>query len=173
MKFNKKDYEDFLNDSVRPPKGLSENVFKKVESDLNPSAWGVFSKLTLIHFFSALLTLSVCPQFGFRVFGSGHGLMGTFMNFGPHGCVVACGSLFLGSSFLIAGLALQLEEIKVLRKYRWIQIATLVSLSLGAFIMIGAEQILISFAAAWVVGTFLGALSALELGWLVKRKFAF
>lgn len=171
MSFDEKDYQEFLQaESVSPPKGLGENIFKAVSADLTPSAWKVFSKLSLIHFLSALLTLSICPQFGFRVFGSGHGLMGVFMNLGPYGCMAACGSFFLGTSVLAAVFTLQTEEIKTLRKYSWVQIATLAMLSFGAFLMIGAEEIVFSFALTWIAGTFLGAFSILELGWFVRRK---
>lgn len=96
--------------------------------------------------------------------------MGTFMDLGPYGCMVACGAFFLGSSFLLAVLGLRLEEVKTVRKFRWVQIATLIMLSFGAFLMIGAEEIIFSFALAWVAGTFIGALSMLELGWFFKRK---
>jgi len=170
MSFDKKDFNEFINEeSIQPPKGLSDNILKMVDTDLNPSAWSVFAKLSLIHFFSALLTLSICPQFGFRVFGSGTGLMGVFMNLGYYGCMIACGIFFLGTSFLIAVITLQSQEIKVLRKHRWVQIVSLASLSLGAFIMLDA-QIVFGFALAWIIGTFIGAFSVLELGWLVRRR---
>lgn len=52
MSENDKDFKNFMNsDPISPPKGLGENIFKAVSSDLNPSPWTVFSKLTLIHFF--------------------------------------------------------------------------------------------------------------------------
>lgn len=172
MSFDKKDFHEFINEeSIQPPKGVSDNILNMVEADLNPSAWNVFAKLSLIHFFSALLTLSICPQFGFRVFGSGTGLMEVFMNLGYYGCMVACGIFFLGTSFLIAVVTLQPQQIKIIRKHSWVQIVSLISLSLGAFIMLDA-QIVFGFALAWIIGTLIGAFSVLELGWLVRRKLA-
>ncbi|MBL7664267.1 MAG: hypothetical protein JNM93_03985 [Bacteriovoracaceae bacterium] len=166
----KNDFKDFMfSEGVTPPKVLSEKIYKMVDSDLNPSAWKVFTKLTFIHFISAALTLSVCPQFGFRLFGSGTGLMGHFMHFGHFGCMIACGAFFLGSSLLIANFSLKIEEIKIIRKYRWVQIAALISMSLGFFIMLDTE-IVFGFAAAWILGSVIGALSVLELGWYVRRK---
>lgn len=168
---NKKDdFKDFMfSESVLPPKVLSEKIYKIVESDLNPSSWKVFSKLTFIHFISAALTLSVCPQFGFRLFGDGVGLMGHFMHLGHIGCMIACGVFFLGASLLMAIIALKTEEIKIIRKYRWVQIAALISMSLGAFIMLDTE-IVFGFASAWILGNVIGALSVLELGWYLRKR---
>ncbi|MEO5969705.1 MAG: hypothetical protein ABIQ95_07230, partial [Bdellovibrionia bacterium] len=78
------DFLDFKNgESVVPPLYLTEKIIDQIHHDLNPSAWIVFSKLSLIHFVVGIVTLSICPQFGFRVFGSGAGLMGMFMELGP------------------------------------------------------------------------------------------
>jgi hypothetical protein len=167
---NPDDFDEFKNsDSIRPPDPLSKRILERVRHDLNPSGWKVFSKLSLIHFFTAAFTLSICPQFGFRLFGDGMGLMGYFMRLGDYGCMVACGSIFLGSSIFVAMLLLRPEEIRVIRGNRLLELGALTLLSLGFFLMIHAE-VVIGFALAWAVGSLLGGLVTLEIAWGVRYR---
>ena len=166
-----RDFEDFKKgEPVTPPTAVSENLLAKVYHDLNPSSWKVFSKLALIHFFTAAAMLSVCPQFGFRLFGKGMGLMGYFMHFGEYGCMLACGSIFLSSSVLIAMLLLRPEEIRVIRNNRLLELGALTLLSLGFFIMVSAAEIVFGFALAWVLGSLLGGILTLEAAWIVRLR---
>ena len=98
------DFKSFIqnDDASHYIPGISRNILSRVHADLNPSAYFVFSKLLIIHVFSALVTLSMCPQFGVRLLGEGMGLMHTFMILGPFGCLVACGMFFTGTSVFIA-----------------------------------------------------------------------
>ncbi len=69
---------------------------------------------------------------------------------------------------LLANIGLKGEEIKVIQQKHWIQISLLVFLSLGTFMMLEVE-IVFGFALAWPLGTFIGAIFMLELGWFVKK----
>ena len=164
-----REFESFLeSDSSFPvPSPVSRSVLESVRASLHPGAWSVFAKLSLIHFFTAAATLSVCPQFGVRILGEGLGLMRHFMIFGAYGCMVACGSFFLGTSLLVAALVLRAEELRVLRSHRLLQLAALASLSLGALIMLDAE-ILLGFAAAWLAGTVMAGAAVVEIGWRLR-----
>ncbi len=167
---NKKEFEEFTNaEPVSPPKGLSEQIFARVSADLNRSPWSVFAKLSLIHFVTALFTLSICPQFGFRLFGDGMGVMGYFMHLGDYGCMVACGSLFLGASILVAMMVLRPEEIRVIRRHRTLELGALTMLSIGFFLMLKVE-IIVGFLAAWAVGSLIGGVLALEIAWGVRAR---
>jgi hypothetical protein len=153
----------------KPPKALSEALFAQVKADLHPSAVRVFSKLMGIHVAAAVATLSVCPQFGFRIFGQGMGLMHTFMALGPYGCMVACGAFFTSLSLLIAALLLSPEEVRKIRQNRVLTLGTLVLLSMGFFIMTDAD-ILLSLAIAWFSGALIGSILTLELGWFIRIR---
>ena len=167
---NEIDSVEFRNTQpVNPPQILSEQIFSRVRRDLNPSIWKVFSKLSLIHFFTALATLSICPQFGVRLLGEGVGLMTYFMQFGAYGCMLACGSFFVGSSVLVAMIILRSEEIRVIRNHRILELGALSLLSLGFFIMLQAKMILGIFF-AWAVGSFVGGILMLELGWNIRYR---
>lgn len=159
-----KDFKEFVEaDSTNPPRELKENIFSLVHRDLNPNPWFIFSKLSLIHLTVGLLTLSLCPQFGIRFFGEGLGVMRFFLHFGAYGCIALCGAFFVGTSLFVSGLVLRIEELRVLRGHRWLQISGLTFLSLGALIMLDAE-ILFAFGLTWIVGSIFGGIALLELG---------
>ncbi|MBU6374363.1 MAG: hypothetical protein KGQ59_00040 [Bdellovibrionales bacterium] len=164
----KSEFEEFKNATgVTPPKEVSERIIALVEKDLKVSPWGMFSKLSLIHLFSALFTLSICPQFGFRVLGDGMGLMHYFMSLGSFGCPMACGSFFLGTSLLVATILLKGHELRALRSHRFAELGALTLLSLGFFIMVDPSSVVTSFTLAWVLGSLTGGAAVLEIGWRV------
>jgi hypothetical protein len=169
----KADFQDFQTVSpMAPPRDLSDRVQLLIRHELNPSPWKVFAKLSGIHFVIGTVTLALCPQFGFRLVGDGMGLMTYFMGLGVHGCMAACGALFVGSSLAAAGLLLKPEEVRVLRQQQVLQLAALSLLSLGAFLMVDAE-ILVGFAFAWALGSLLGGALMLELSWGLRKRVQF
>lgn len=166
----KSEFEAFKSsEGVTPPKEVTERILAFVEKDLKISPWGVFSKLSLIHLFSALFTLSICPQFGFRILGDGMGIMHYFMSLGSFGCPMACGSFFLGTSILLAMIFLKTNEVRVLRSYRLAELGALTLSSLGVFIMVSPADIITTFTLAWILGSLAGGMAVLELGWILKR----
>lgn len=169
---NLEDFEDFKTvEPMSPPPILSDRIFARVQNDLNPSPWKVFAKLSIIHFLSALVTLSICPQFGVRALGEGMGLMHYFMSLGTYGCMVACGSFFLGSTVLVAMLLLRPEEVRVIRSHRLSELGTLTGLSMGFFLMLEVEFVL-GFFLAWALGSFAGGVLTLEAGWSIRQKLS-
>jgi hypothetical protein len=138
-----------------------------IDRQLNPSIWSVLTKLVAVHLFASLATLSVCPQFGFRIFGEGMGLMNVFMLLGDYGCLVACGTFFMGSSLLLAALWLKIDEVRAIYSNRWLGIAALTLLSLGFFFMMDA-QFVFGITMAWLIGAFLGGVLSLEIGWRLR-----
>jgi hypothetical protein len=171
MNFDSKDFEEFKNaDGAKPTSTITQNIFARVNQDLNPSAWRIFGKLSLIHFFVAAVTLSICPQFGIRLLGDGMGLMEDFMRLGDYGCPVACGAFFMGTSIFFGTCLLTRDEIRVLRQNQILEFGALTLLSLGAFVMFHAE-IAIGFAVAWFLGTLLGSSFIFEVVRLFRSKF--
>ncbi len=157
---------------ITPPRAVSEQIIARVRAELDPSTWQVFAKLSLIHLGTALLTLSICPQFGFRLFGEGMGLMGYFMSFGDLACAATCGFFFLSSSLLVAALVLRGPEIRALRRHRFAELLALTGLSLGFFLMRAPSEIVLGFTAAWAAGSILGGWLTLELAWVLNRRAA-
>lgn len=167
---HRKDYQDFAAGAgAHPGTAVSDRVLTRVRMDLNPSPFRVFSKLLAVHALTAVVTLSLCPQFGFRLFWDGMGLMHYFMALGPYGCFVACGSFFTGMSLLIACLVLRGEEIRKIRQNRWLELGALTLVSLGFFVMVSAE-VIFGIAVAWLVGALVGSVLSLELGWMLRFR---
>lgn len=150
-----------------PPEPISSRVVKRVQSDLNPPQWIVFAKIALIHLVVGFLVLLICPQFGIGLF-EGMGLTALFMHFGELICSVACGALFLGTSMFVSSLVLKPEEIRAIRKREFVQLVLLSTLSIFAFISLGAS-VAATLGIAWVIGSVFGGYTSLELG----RRFRF
>ncbi len=166
-----KEYQVFLKaDDAAPSQVLSEKLKAHVHADLNPSSVRVFSKLLGIHAVTSLATLAICPQFGVG-FGQSMGLMTYFMELGPYGCLVACGSFFTGMSLLVASLVLRGEEIRKIRQNRLLELGALTLLSLGFFFMLDA-QFVFGLTLAWFLGAMLGSFVTLELGWRLRFRGA-
>jgi hypothetical protein len=174
MESNKRirgDYQEFVSAPRIPvPAALSEAVTNRIASELNPSSASVFLKLAGIQAFVGTATLAVCPQFG-HSFTADMGLMPYLMRFGDSVCMLGCGALFTGLSLLVASLVLRPEEVKVLRRQRVLQIASVATLSLGAFLCLGSE-IVAALGMAWILGGVLGGAGSLQLGWSVRKSVA-
>lgn len=164
------EFEEFQSGPPAPPSvEISSRILYQAHHDLHPSFLKVFGLLALVHLVSSILTLSLCAQFDYRIFGSGPGLMKYFMIFGEYGCLAACGAFYIGTSLLIGALILKPEEIRMLRRHRALQLVTLTALSLGALIMLNATVVL-GLAIAWFLGCVLGGLAMLELGWRLRLQ---
>lgn len=167
-----KEFSEFLmTEPVKVPDGISERILNKIHAELNPSAWKVFSKVSLIHFAVGFVTLLFCPQFGISI-TSQLGVMPYLMQFGHEVCMLGCGAIFVGFSLFAASLSLKPEEIKVLKMNNFLQMLSLTTLSIGFFIAMGGE-IVLTLGLIWMAGAILGGLVSLDIGWALRRQFIF
>ncbi len=164
------EFNEFVScESVEVPSSLSEKVFTKVESLLNPSPLLVFTKIFGIHLIIGFLSLSVCHQFGVNPFGTSFSLVDVFMKWGGHGaCMIFCGVLFLSLSLSAAGFFLSVEEVHALRKTEFLQALSLGVISLGIFSMVGA-QLALTVAGLWLLGALVGGFATTEAIWYFRR----
>lgn len=164
----RREFEEFAKGPVGAvPAELSANVLGQILRELNPSARKVFAKVTLIHFLVGTLSLTFCPQFGVSLTSS-MGLMPYLMRFGEAACMIGCGAMFTGVSLLVASFALRLEELRVLRRHSILQIGSLATLSLGAFLCLGAE-VIAGLGVVWIAAALVGGVVSLQAGWHIKR----
>jgi hypothetical protein len=164
------EFQEFVSGAeVQPPKNLGTEILSRIHESLNPRAWVVFTKVALIHLFVGTATLLFCPQFGVNLLGS-MGLMAVFMRFGEVACMLGCGAVFLGASALTSSFILRPEEVRTIRRTELLQFSILGLLSISVFICTGAAAIG-SLAAAWFLGSVLGGLATLELGWMIRTQF--
>lgn len=167
MKNFQEDFEEFCSSHEIPPVELRERIVNRVRFDLEPSQFRVFLKLLALHIAVSVGTLSLCPQFGFRLFGSGMGLMGFFMKFGAMGCMSACGAIFLGTSLFLAPFALTHFELKTVERMKFIHLGLLTGFSLAFFASVDA-YLSLELVLSWGLGAFLGAYGALEMAQRLK-----
>lgn len=157
------EFNEFISaEPVQPPQNVTENIVFRVHSDLNPTSWLVFAKLSAIHAVVGFVTLLFCPQFGFG-FTEGMGLMALFMKYGDQVCMLGCGAVFMSGSALTASLLLKREELRAIRKVEALQISALALISMGVFICAGVG-IVMSLGAFWVLGSILGGIGTFEAG---------
>ncbi len=169
------DFSEFLSSSeITPPSSVSNKILERIAYDLNPSPWAVFSKLIAVVLVAGSLSLLVCPQFGIRSYYSP--LMQIFMQFGPTVCRAACGAFFMMTSIVSACFFLRSEELRVVKRSKFLTITAVSSLGLGVFMCTSPETIY-SAALAWFLGALVGGLLSLELGirvrlYLIERSYA-
>lgn len=165
-----KEYQDFLNfDESTIPVQTNTVVIKKINTLLNPSSLVVFFKILGIHLSVGFLSLSICHQFGINPFNTEKSLSDWMMNVAGHqACMIGCGVLFVGLSLLAAGYFLTIEEVNALKRTRSLQTLVLGLISLGLFVVFGAELVA-SIAGLWLLGGFIGGFAATETVWRLKR----
>ena len=130
---------------------LTSKIYQQISKDLDPSLMAVSLRLLGVHFFSSLLTLSICPQFGFRLIGDGHGLMALFMYFGLVGCYLLCGAFYLGVTVFLSKVILSKADWRVVdHHFSKFMLALSIS-SLAVFLLISGELFLV-LSIAWLVG---------------------
>jgi hypothetical protein len=163
-----REYAEFLStENSGVPADLSEVVTSRVRSDLHPSSLKVFGEISLIQFGAGLVSLLFCPQFDVS-FTSGMGVMPYLMRYGEGVCMLGCGAVFTAASLLASSLLLRPEEVRVLKSHRLLQLTLLATLSLGAFLCVGAE-IMVTLGLAWILGAVVGGTASLELGWTLRK----
>ncbi|MGZ3804605.1 MAG: hypothetical protein ACXVB4_10370 [Pseudobdellovibrionaceae bacterium] len=143
-----KDFASFLESGQSQ---LDPSVLEKIKKEIFPRPSAVALKMGLIHLLSSVFTLMACPQFGLRLFFSGHGLMHYFMKAGSLACFAFCGAFYLGATFWAAKIFLGEFEWEVLRKNPALSLGGVALLSLGVFSMISHD---LNFEAVfvWLLG---------------------
>lgn len=164
------DYNDFLSCECQPPQGTSDQVLRNIGKLIKPSPYSVFSKVLGIHAVIGVLSLSICHQFGLNPFNTNSSLADWFMTAGGHHvCMILCGVISIALSILAAGLFLTIEEVRAFRKTEVLQFLTLGILTLGAFVLFGAE-VTIGLGGLWFLGLLLGGFATTEI--VLKLKVA-
>lgn len=151
---------------------LDLKIKNEIQKRLNPKPREIALKVLVVHLFSAVLTLAVCPQFGKKLFSLDINLMDYFMMItGPRYCVALCGTFFIGTSLFINSLFLNYDELRVIRSHRHLTVFLMVLISFGSFVMFDPILFLES-TLLWFFGAILGGYLSLELSDLLKRKIA-
>lgn len=135
---------------------LQSSISAQVRRDLRPSHMNVALNLVGLHFISSLVTLSICPQFGVRLLGQGHGLMAYFMPLGMIGCFTLCGLFYLLVTAALTKFSFSRAQWRVLKNSYVFYMA---GLSLSSMLLFSLIQglFVLHLSIAWMVGAILGA----------------
>ena len=104
----KDDFTDFLAGDEPVPEALRSSTRGLILRNIDP-------KLTVLKYFGsnllgAILTLTVCPQFGYGPLGGEFGFLHYIMSLGPVWCGVFCASLFFAGGNALSLIALREDE---------------------------------------------------------------
>jgi hypothetical protein len=160
-----RDFQEFLaSPSTEPPSTATQRVLSVVRQELNPASWKVFIKLLIATSIGGAFSLAICPQFGF---GGPSWFMHFFMQYGDRFCSIACGAIFLTIGTLMASFFLRPEELRVVRRTRFLQFTLLALISLSAFVCAGVEFVF-GIALFWILGAIAGSLLVFEVGYRIR-----
>ena len=141
---------------------VDEKILKTVHERLHPKASHLIGKVFLTHMITAIVTLSVCPQFGFKMFKLPINLMHTFMVFGLPICNFLCGLFFTATSMAVASVVLNRDEVRALRYRKTLAVSVLLLGSIGFFGIMN-PNLFIEFSLLWLLGAVIGIVGTLEV----------
>lgn len=151
------------------PNQLSDKILTNVHEKLNPNLSGLIAKVFCIHLITAVVTLSVCPQFGFKLFKLPVNLMHSFMAFGLPICNFLCGVFFTATSILVASMILNRDELRVIKFQKTLLSATLLLSSIGFFSIMN-PNLFLEFSFLWLFGAILGIILTLKLSFALRMQ---
>lgn len=144
------------------PNHINESILSHVHGKLSPKISHVILKLFSVHLLTAVVTLSVCPQFGFKLFKLPVNLMNSFMVFGMPACYFLCGLFFTATSTMVAAIVLKRDEVRFLKFHKTLSAAALILSSIGFFGVMNPNWFL-EFSILWLIGAITGVVMTLEV----------
>ena len=165
----KSSFDDFLSaDSVAPPSKISSQILGAIRERLDPPILSLFIKLGFIRTITGLLSLLICPQYGF--FFGGDDILYVFFQkqFGPHGCMIACGMFFSSLAAFIFVLVLSRPETKKIFKLQIFFFPTLAIIFLTTFTCV-IREFYLNVSLLWFTGATLGYFLSFDFGYFIKK----
>ncbi len=104
------DFKDFIESNTKVPAGVYSDTLKYADLSLNRTT--LLTKFYLTNLLGALLTLTICPQYGIGPLGSETGFIQSIMNLGPVWCGLFCSVVFFTGGNLLAFICLSRIERK-------------------------------------------------------------
>jgi hypothetical protein len=130
---------------------LDQKILETVKGKIIPSTPSLILKIFILHLTAAIISLSLCPQFGIKLFNFDINLMSSFMIFGMTLCHFFCGAFFSTLSTIIIWLGLSQDERHFIKFHKsWILALILLS-SIGFFAIMRIDLFL-EFSLIWILG---------------------
>jgi len=134
---DKNEFLTFMNSNEEVPSSLDRTILDNVKRELHLTRQQVLPKFLIAQMIGALITLSICPQFGIGPIGGGHGLAHTFMQIGAWACAAFCGFFFLTLGTIFSTLFLNRHELKVVFDHKYWLISCTSVLSFFSLMLTG------------------------------------
>ena len=150
---SKKDFRDFLkNEKANVPDQLNQSIMNMIHQDLNPDQKIVFTKLLLVQGFVGAITMAFCPQFEFS-FTNNYDVFHFFHHtFGMYGCMVACGTVFMGSGAVFASILLSAQERLLISQSKFLYYTSVTGVAVATFMLFGAK-VYFDLTGLWILGS--------------------
>ena len=163
------DFQQFSSSthSSTPPETTKISILNFIKQELNPSHSVIFGKLIVIQAFIGLLTLIFCPQFNLSLTNNYELFHYLHHNFGEYICMMACGSIFMGSGAFFSTYLLTASEVSTLKKSKLLYYFGITSCAIIIFLLFGAE-IYLNLAFFWIIGSVLAGSIIFE----INREFS-
>lgn len=163
------EFKEFLQGGDLPSKEFDTQFLQIMRTKMQPNIAQVWPKFVFAQLAAALITLTVCPQFGVGPLGGGHGLGHVFMSFGEAACAAFCGAFFLATGTLAAVMMLKKGERREVFNYRFRILGAVSVMSFLTLMGIGTSLELPMLYNSpfeygmWLLGAFLASLSIMQL----------
>ena len=151
------------------PNHLNEKILADIHGKLKPKLSSLLAKVFFIHIMTAVVTLSLCPQFGFKLFKLPVNLMHSFMAFGMPVCNFLCGLFFTATSIIVASFILNRDELRVIRFQKSLLSATLLLSSIGFFSIMN-PNLFLEFSFLWLLGAVVGIVLTLKISFSLRMQ---
>jgi hypothetical protein len=162
---------DFLNSNEKEPSRLVDAaVLFNIKQKLNPFIGTILFKLSLIHSFVGIITMTFCPQFKMSLTADNQMFHYFHLTFGYYGCLAICGVVFMGSGALFASQILNRDEVRTINAKFYFFFPCLCLISLSIFLLLGARPF-IDIILSWSLGGILGSIFIFYFASLLKRNF--
>jgi hypothetical protein len=151
------------------PEKVNNEILNTVFKKLNPNLTQLIGKVFMVHLITAVITLSICPQFGFKIFRLPVNLMHTFMNYGMPVCNFLCGLFFTTTSMIVASIVLKRDEVRAVRYQKTLVTLTLILSSIGFFGIMN-PNLFLEFSLLWLLGAVMGITLTLEAAFSLSQN---
>lgn len=140
----------FYKEKQTPPEGLKTSTLAIARCEFHQKE--IFTKAFGSLFIGFVLSLIVCPQFGFGV-PSGHGISHIFWLIGPWACALFCGVfLYLCGSLSVALVLNRFERYWFMQKTMGVFAILPAFLWVTFMMMPETDYVSVSYTASWALG---------------------
>lgn len=155
-----KEFNSFLKSYEKTPGSVDREIVEKAKKRTRKDYALMFAKVFSLHAFAGLLTLLICPQFGWSPFDAPEHLPHIFMSYGVWACGLFCGSIFMGAGTFLKMALLKENELENYQRKIWANATIVGALLLGLLMFAGRDTsagayLSLTFIGFWLIGALL------------------